>query len=436
MLPGVQARLLKAQSDALLFDLVREGSDGAFEAIVHRYRKSLMRYCRRLSLSESGAEDVLHEALLEAWLALRGGARVREPKAWLYGVVRNTAVDAVRRAERERDFLRHHPIHVMPAGEADPEGPLVVRQLLAELAALPPLQREAIVRSAIRGASREQVASELGLSTGAVRGLVYRARAALRGAVTALTPPPLLAWLSGVGPGHERVSELGTSAGGTGVGAALLKGGAVAVATGTLIGAVVVHNQAPAHHHRPRVASAVASIASQPSAETPRQLATVGAPAPRPAIPRPTPVRRSWQSAGGSGGSRGSAPSGTGHARARKPAVVAPQAPTSSAPAPSAGQPPASPTSTGAASTAPTATTANSGSGAGTGTTGTESQGTSTGTTPPPSEPAGGSGEETKSPPPGSGSSGGSGSESGRSGGLVAEVLHTVGGLVGGLLNP
>jgi hypothetical protein len=309
----------------------------------------------------------------------------------------------------------------MPAGEVDPEGLLVVRQLLAELAALPPLQREAIVRSAVRGASREQVASELGVSTGAVRGLVYRARAALRGAVTALTPPWLLAWLSGTGPGPERVSELGTSAGGTGIGAALLKGGAVAVATGTLIGAVVVHNQAPAHHHRPRAAPAVASIASQPSAQIPRQLATTSTPGRRPAA---APERRSSQSAGGGGGLHTSKPSSTGHARVRQPAGASPPAPASSAPAPSAGQTPASLPSASTTQTAPTATTAS----AGTGTTGTESQGTgtSTSTTPPPSEPApGGSGEETKSPPPGSGSSGGSSSESGKSGGLV-----------GGLLNP
>ena len=37
--------LLRTQSDERLVDLVRAGNDGAFEAIVARYRRQLLRYC-------------------------------------------------------------------------------------------------------------------------------------------------------------------------------------------------------------------------------------------------------------------------------------------------------------------------------------------------------------------------------------------------------
>src|SRR3954453_17060685 len=39
--------VLRTQSDDRLVDLVREGNDRAFEAIVHRYRSPLLRYGHR-----------------------------------------------------------------------------------------------------------------------------------------------------------------------------------------------------------------------------------------------------------------------------------------------------------------------------------------------------------------------------------------------------
>ena len=59
------------------------------------------------------------------------------------------------------------------------------------------MQRDAILLSAIDGRSHEEVASALGISSGAVRGLLYRARATLRSAAAAFTPGPLIGWASG-----------------------------------------------------------------------------------------------------------------------------------------------------------------------------------------------------------------------------------------------
>ena len=55
--------------------------------------------------------------------------------------------------------------------------------ILAELARLPEPQRRALLMTAVAGSSHEEAASALGVSGGAVRGMVYRARAALA------TPP-------------------------------------------------------------------------------------------------------------------------------------------------------------------------------------------------------------------------------------------------------
>jgi DNA-directed RNA polymerase specialized sigma24 family protein len=71
-------RVLQTQPDSRLVALAREGHEPAFEALVRRYRKELLSYCRRLQPQSGSAEDALQQALLQAWKALRAGADVRD----------------------------------------------------------------------------------------------------------------------------------------------------------------------------------------------------------------------------------------------------------------------------------------------------------------------------------------------------------------------
>ena len=257
MSPKASTRLLATQSDGRLLALAQAGHERAFEALVGRYRTSLLRYCRRVSPSGGArAEDLVQQTFLAAWSALRQGAEVRELRPWLYRIAHNAAINAARDAARhgagavyELDLDAAAPI---AAEEHDLAGGLALREALSGMAALPQMQREVIFRTALAGHSHEEVAGALGISDGAVRGLLYRARSTLRGAITAVTPPPLLAWMAGggMGAGAAGTGEV-AAGGGIGLGGLLVKGGAVAFTAGTLItGAVIVHTGAPMHRHR------------------------------------------------------------------------------------------------------------------------------------------------------------------------------------------
>lgn len=315
MSPRISTRLLATQSDERLLALIRQGHERAFEALVHRYHRPLLSYCRRLGLPEARAEDVLQQALLKSWIALSRGVEVHQLKAWLYRIAHNAAVNALRDAAHDPDGVAD-PSQFAGAGESELDRGIATRQALAEVAALPPLQREVIVRTAVAGHSHERVASDLGLSRGAVRGLAYRARATLRTAVTALTPPSLVQWLAGTctpgAPASERLVELAAGGGTAGLGGLLVKGGVVAITAGTLItGAVVqVHRLARPAHPRPGVEVAVNAAAGDGGARSAEPhlrgldggaaSAVVG---PGPAL-RGSPHRRavSAPSAGGPGG--------------------------------------------------------------------------------------------------------------------------------------
>lgn len=254
MSPRLSELLLSSQSDERLVSLARAGHERAFVAIVERYRGELYALARRLCPDGRG-EDVVQQAFLSAFAALRAGAEVEHLRGWLYRILRNAASRS------------QAPLCVPLDGataSADTVEDLVQQRALAmsalsELARLPERQRQAIVDTALGGMGRAEVASSMGLSEGAVRQLVHRARHTLRTAVTAVTPWPFARWFAAVGTGAPGSSELAAGAGAASSGGIVIKIGAV-LASGTLVtGVAAVEN----HHGAPHPARPHASIAGR-----------------------------------------------------------------------------------------------------------------------------------------------------------------------------
>lgn len=233
----ISGTVLRAQPDETLCTLAAQGSEAAFEAIVQRYRRPLQRYCRRLLLSDSRGEDAVQQAFLNAWEALRRGAKVRSLRPWLYRITHNQAVAQLRETDLELTELSGL-IAAGPGVEVDVERRLAVREALAAVAGLPDRQREAILRTAVEGRSYEEVAAALGVSDNVVRGLVNRARTALRAGLAAVAPTPLVGWAAArarQGMGFPQgLGEL-IASGGPGGGATVALKGATVVATSAMV---------------------------------------------------------------------------------------------------------------------------------------------------------------------------------------------------------
>src|SRR3954471_22816357 len=171
--------LLRTQSDERLIALARDRHERAFEAIVKRYRRQLLAACRRM-VPEARAEDVLQQALVSAWGALRRGDDVHDLRAWLFRIARNTAISALRGPGPPEPPALLGTLVAAPSPQEEAERRAVVRETLEAVAGLPERQREALLRIAVQGHSQDEVAEELGLSRVAVRQLVHRARTSLR----------------------------------------------------------------------------------------------------------------------------------------------------------------------------------------------------------------------------------------------------------------
>lgn len=219
-------------------DLVRAGSDAAFEAIVARYRRALLRYCSRI-LPEDRAEDVVQQTFVKAYDAMGAGAAELALRPWLYRIAHNTALNAL----RDRG-LRHEALHENIDGVEQPDQALEraqgLRAVLAAVQALPERQRDAMVLRELEGRSYDEIALVLGVTGGAVRQLLNRARHSVRAAATAVTPAGLLErvpWGAHGQPLAERVSEL---CGAAGSGTVVAKVCATALVTGAVVSGVAV----------------------------------------------------------------------------------------------------------------------------------------------------------------------------------------------------
>jgi len=261
MSPRFSIRPLATLADRRLAELAASGDERAFEALIGRHRVELERYCWRLGLPDHHAEDVLQQAFTRAWVALRRGSDVGQPRAWLYRIVHNTAVNAHRsarlRTHESIDAAVEGSLALAPA--AEPEAHLMAMEALRHVAELPQMQRRAVVMTALEGRSHEEAAGELGVTDGAVRGLLHRARTKLRAAAAALTPQGLLELLGRSSSGGALSGpplEVGAGVAGAGIAGVVAKGAAVTVIAGLLAGGAASQL---GHHHRhapPRAAAA------------------------------------------------------------------------------------------------------------------------------------------------------------------------------------
>jgi RNA polymerase sigma factor (sigma-70 family) len=244
---------LRAQPDRRLVDLVRDGYDAAFEEIVRRYRRPLDRFAAAIVGGRS--EDVTQDAFSKALPALRGSEAEIELRPWLYRIVRNTALNDLRDNPAVTEELSETLAGARSAA-AEVEAREELTDLMERLRALPEPQRAALVMRELEGLSHEEIAAALGVSGGAARQAIYRARATLRNGLGLLLPLPLLRTLAEGGGGEAAAG----AAGGAFLGGAAAKVGVATVLVAGAAGAGVAVEQRSGHENRGPEAAQAAPV--------------------------------------------------------------------------------------------------------------------------------------------------------------------------------
>lgn len=182
-----------APEDTELVARCQRGDTAAFDELVTRYRQRIYAMIYNMVHSEQDAWDLAQESFLKAWKSI---GRFRGQSAfftWLYRIVMNVTIDALRKKQIEGgvefdDTIELH--HIEPASTTVPKGePLpaqklerdeIRRRIDAAIAKLSPEHRAVILLREMDGLQYEEIAETVGCSLGTVMSRLFYARKKLQ----------------------------------------------------------------------------------------------------------------------------------------------------------------------------------------------------------------------------------------------------------------
>lgn len=181
--PIAQTRL----EEQALLRRIKAGDTAACAVCIESHSPSLYRMAMRVVRDEAEAEDVLQETFLSAFKAIQNFDGRSSLGTWLYRIAYNTALmklrsrrDALSLDDDAGDDL---PLQIV-SPDASPDAAIVeheTAQMLGDaIDKLPRSMREVFVLREVEEFSTLETAHKLGISEGAVKVRLHRARHALR----------------------------------------------------------------------------------------------------------------------------------------------------------------------------------------------------------------------------------------------------------------
>ncbi len=172
-MPDAATRLMSEDAPA--------ATSGRLAELYERHVPGAMRLAFLLTGDRAQAEDLVQDAFLRVVGRLQ---YLRVPDAfdaYLRRAIVNLHTSALRRRRVEREYLRHQQLLAMPA--TDMPDVSTREELWRALLRLPARQRTAIVLRYYEDLSEQQAADVLRCSVAAVKSLIARATATLRGQI-------------------------------------------------------------------------------------------------------------------------------------------------------------------------------------------------------------------------------------------------------------
>jgi RNA polymerase sigma-70 factor (ECF subfamily) len=164
-----------------LLERCRRGEPEAFKELVERTHRQVYTLAYRLVGDRHEAEDVAQDAYLRVHRSLRTFRGESSFHTWLYRVVANAATTHLRRKGRFGDLGDEPDLVFRLAEPAPAEATEVDRdELRRALIALPAAQRVVVVMKDAYGFSCQEIADDIGISEGAVKVRLHRARKRLK----------------------------------------------------------------------------------------------------------------------------------------------------------------------------------------------------------------------------------------------------------------
>jgi RNA polymerase sigma factor (sigma-70 family) len=177
-----EASLLVVEQPDELIERIAVGDRAALEELYERNRRPLLGYLHVLTGDHGLAEEILQDALFAAWNGADRFTGSSSGRAWLYGIARRRARDAMRK--RRFQFVDLASIDEVAASEPEPADIALVNAGIGDLAdaidRLSDAHRETLILTFVHGLSYQELADVVGVPIGTVKSRLSNAKRALR----------------------------------------------------------------------------------------------------------------------------------------------------------------------------------------------------------------------------------------------------------------
>lgn len=193
-LTGVVAEgeLNSRDADLVIVRQVQAGDVRAFELLVSKYQRRIIRLIARFVRDPATVEDLAQDSFLRAYRAIGQFRGESAFYTWLYRIAVNTAKKSLADSKRERVITQTDTENdegetfahgEQLTDESTPESEIASRQIIAAVNAavdaLPEELRQAITLREVEGLSYEEIADLMTCPIGTVRSRIFRAREAI-----------------------------------------------------------------------------------------------------------------------------------------------------------------------------------------------------------------------------------------------------------------
>lgn len=180
--------------ESKLLERLRRGEDDAYEELVRVHGGRMLSVAKRMLRNEEDARDAVQDAFLSAFRAVdrfEGGSQLG---TWLHRIVVNAALMKLRTRRRKPEepldpllprFLEDGHMERPARAWARPADEALAsketrRMVLDRIAELPETYRTILLLRDVEGLDTDETATALGITPGAVKTRLHRARLALR----------------------------------------------------------------------------------------------------------------------------------------------------------------------------------------------------------------------------------------------------------------
>jgi RNA polymerase sigma-70 factor (ECF subfamily) len=167
-----------------------DAHEAEFAALFEEFSSPIYNYVLRMVNDHDRAADITQDTFIKAYRKLDTVSEATSTRSWLYRIATNTAIDDMRRRRNVTTMSDDHPTFAnradaRPGPEAQVMAATLDERVQRALLTLRPNHRQCLLLSDLEDMSAQQIGEVMGLSYGAVRTLLCRARGEMRRALTA-----------------------------------------------------------------------------------------------------------------------------------------------------------------------------------------------------------------------------------------------------------